>query len=60
MPIRAELPIGRPAILNEYIPEDMLVVAGFALIGGAIALGLAIAFPIPGDTDAPWLVQFPG
>jgi hypothetical protein len=58
MLMRAELPIER-SWLSDTLVKDLGMVAVFAGIG-AVALGLASAFPIPADIAAAWLAQFPG
>ena len=70
MAITAELPIGTLSasertglvrtIWDEFAAKDLFPLAVFAVIGGAVALVLAITFPIPADIAAEWLVQFPG
>jgi hypothetical protein len=59
MLMRAELPIeyGR---MNDMLVNELLMLAVFTAIGGAVAIGLSIGFPIPADIAAEWLTKFPG
>ena len=56
MLMRTELPVehGR---WSDMLDKELLMLAVFAVVGVAVTVGLAIAFPAPADTAAEWLAQ---
>jgi hypothetical protein len=46
--------------LDDILASELLMLAVFAVIGAAVALGLASALPLPADIGAEWLARFPG
>jgi hypothetical protein len=56
MLMRPEVPIGRRR-LNDTPVKELLIIAAFAVIGAAVALGIAREFPVPGGAAAEWLAE---